>query len=492
MNLLSLELPLRDDKLIAVVKTDRSELRSWLVALPYSDALAAGRQMLDALASCNRVTLDVDERLGLLDEYQSALEVLSGGLNELYRNAGFPLAGQPRQAALLARSLWLELATGFKVAIVDKQEKRFGFGSSRALPPLIHRALAVYYRLYQTTSQVLMPAPDGMWMSCHQLFRFAAEQRVLEENCGQPDGPTLGALYKRLLLLSLADPTRFAPNELTRVIDAIDTYAPYAHFQPVDRELKTAGFFLVRLDTDEPPRFIGARSTEEYRGMALLLDTTDLDSKLERVLIKLEAKAPKTHDRAKVLSWLETMRRLRKQWAIAPKRVFQRIRSNAVIDAVHGLADTARVLRGEVLPPVRWRVLNESPGGYALSARDMPPRALHAGDLVALRAYEENPWMVAAVRWLAQNEDGSLEMGVQIISASALPARCDLDGLPTDVLLLPEVGALKQPALIAAPKSLYTPLRLFEFSTAEGLRRLRAGKLAEQQVSFDLFEYLDD
>ncbi|TJZ79175.1 hypothetical protein [Chitiniphilus eburneus] len=511
---LSLKLPEKDAKLADFVELRPKAVRDWLAALPNHHPLDAGRQILDALASCNRVEVDPEERIKLLDEYQSALALLAGGFEEIYLSQGLPLRDKARQAALLARSLWQELADGYKVALIERLEKRFVFGGNKLAPQLVHQIIAIYYRLYQICCRVSMAMPEGVWLEVHSLFRFGVEHRYLDETRGEPDGPTTSIYYKRLLLLSLADPLRFAPAEQARVIDVVDNYGHYAHFQPVvQQQAMAAGFFLVRLDADEAPHYIGNRAVDDYQGTAMLVDTIDLGKKLHRVLAGLEAKAPTAGDRVKLLLWMDTVRRLIKQWSIAPKRVFQRIRNDATVELCHGLRAAAQSQR-HGLPPfgnghfanaglegmpqgASWRVINESPGGYAVTTREATPGRLHAGDMVGLRPEGDGAWMVASIRWLQQCEDGAIEMGLQILAARAevvllRPAVGLVDAQYEPALLLPEITTLRQPPMIATIKGHYAPLRELSLLAESGPRTVRAAKLVEQQMGYDLFEYTED
>ncbi|UXY15387.1 hypothetical protein N8I74_19080 [Chitiniphilus purpureus] len=508
---LSLRLPEKEAKLAGFVEVRPKALREWLAGLPNHNPLDAGRQVLDALASCNRVEVDAETRMKLLDEYQGTLALLYGGLEALYVSSGFPLRDKARQAALLTRSLWLELADGYKIALIERLEKRFAFGGGKLTPQLIHQVLAIYYRLYQVCSRVSMLMPPGVWREAHRLFRYAVENRLTDYALPDREGaPTTSMLYKRLLLLSLSDPLRFAPSELARVIDIIDKYAQFAHFQPVTSQSSAAGCFLVRLDEDEGAHYIGSRNVDDYQGMAMLVDTLELSKKLHRVLAGLEAKMPAAGDRAKLQLWLETVRRLIKQWSIAPRRVFQRISVEAPIELRHGLGATARSVHdgnppfgnghfgaaglvGE-LPSMVWRIINESPGGYAITSREAPAEQLHAGDVVALRPQGGQGWMVAVIRWLQQCEDGALEMGLQVLSPranAALLRPALVQSRYEAALMLPAIDSLRQPALIATTRGSYAPLREMLLLTGEGERVVRATKLVEQQSGYDLFEYTE-
>ncbi len=65
---LLLDLPETCPELAKAVETDPIRLREWLIGLPTSDVVEAGRAIFDALASLNRIDLGVEERINLLGE----------------------------------------------------------------------------------------------------------------------------------------------------------------------------------------------------------------------------------------------------------------------------------------------------------------------------------------------------------------------------------------------------------------------------------------
>ncbi|WP_432723815.1 hypothetical protein R0381_000775 [Jeongeupia wiesaeckerbachi] len=498
--MLTLALPDFDPRLDGIVERDPAKLRDWLIRLPMSQVLDAGRQVLDALASCNRVRIAPDERFALLEQYCTAIDLLAGGLESLYRVPGLPMGERARQAAQLMRALWQELAIGYKRTLIDRLEKRSLFGNQRLAAQVIQRTMQTHYQQLRLASRTYMAMPAGFWRETHRLFRHAGEHKLLEE--GKDDNqPTSNLYYKRMLLLALADPSRYAQDELDKVIELVDSYAPLIRFQSPSKLGAAAGFFLVRLDQDGPPRYVGARNTDGIDGAALLVDTIELGKKLFRALHALEAKAPLAHDRAKVLMWMEILRRVSRQWSIAPKRLFQRILADTRIELCLGLAATVhttsagQIDTGTASPKIsQWRIVNESPGGYAVRGDAMPAEQARAGEIVALRASADEPWMIASVRWLQQRDDGGIDMGLQVMSAQPTPAMVRAAGPRENVpaqpaLLIPEIAVLKQAAQLAASKGTYAPLRELAVDTGNGVLRLRATKLVEQQMGYDLFEY---
>ncbi|WP_373975621.1 hypothetical protein NT239_02405 [Chitinibacter sp. SCUT-21] len=511
------KIPETDQSLAAVVETDPKKLKDWLIALPTANVIDAARMMLDAMTALNRVKVDADARIALLTEYQSSLEMLTGAFEVAYASPGLPMKESARMAAQLARNVWFELAQGWKIAQHDKLEKRFSFFSSPAKPsPLLLQALLyAYWRVYQVSARLYQSLPEGIWSDAHQIFRYGAEHKVLDEpkNENPKDKSTrsLATLYKQMVLLALADPHRFAGSEFDKVIEIIEGYAPHAHFQPLSKLASSAGFFLIELNTDKAPCYVGNRSLDHYSGQAVLFDTIELAKKLHKAEHAVEAKAPMAKDRVKVQMWLEILRRVIRQWSIVPHRLYQRIPTQSNINVALGLRRTAfrlnqgqhltlgteKILLSEKdLQTTQWQVVNESPGGYGILAHELPKEQARAGEIVALSIADETNWMVASIRWLHQHHNGSMEMGLQVMSAKARPILMRSVQNPeagfSPALLLPAIPALKQAARIATSKGHYTPLREYTVLLADRSHTVRATKLVEQQNGYDLFEFSGD
>lgn len=522
---LLLDLPEMSPALAKVVETHPKRLKEWLISLPTTSVVDAGRQMHDALASLNRIELSPDSRTELLTEYETMLDLLAGGFEAAYNSAGIPLKDRAHQAAVLHMNLWREMCMGWKLVLVTKLEKRGLFGGGGKVDPhAVQRVLYCYWRMFSICSRLYQGLPSGSWGEIHQMFRLGAENQFLDEPT-EPKNRSIATTYKRILLLSLADPIRFAPREQDKVVELVENYAHLAHFQPVSRLTSAAGYFLVELDGDIPPRFIGNRSIDGPGALAVLLDTSELSRYLHKTEAAIESKAPQASDRTKVLARLQILRRVIRQWSIAPQRTYQRIASHSLVDIAFGMRSVVAELNNGALPDSRsetpsvevsgddsdlvqvqaqietrlskWQVINESPGGFAVRSVSVFDEQVRAGDVVALRSFPESGWMVASVRWLQANEDNSIEMGLQVMSSRAVPAMVrptigigPISYLPA--VMLPGIEALKQPARIAACKGTYTPLRELSVLTPEGERKVRAAKLVEQQMSYDLFDYQID
>lgn len=494
---LSLNLPERIPGLSHAVETDPRKLKDWLIALPTAHVLEAGRQILDPLAALNRVQLSVDERVRLLEQYQTSLELLIGGFEAAYAAAGIPMKDKARQAGILARNLWHELALGWKVALVERMEKRSLFGGNKQVPQYVANVLLAYWRLYLVCCRLYMPLPEGVWHEVHQLFMLAAENRYLDEP-SEPKNRTIAILYKRFLLLSLVDPMRFSAQEFDRVLDILDHYGHFAHFVPASRQQVGGACFLIELDQDAPPRYIGQRGMDEILGSVILLDTRDLARQLHKAELAVESKAPAANHRERLQEKLEILRRVILQWTIAPHRTFPRLPASSMVDIVQGLRNVSmQLLPGAAetdMQATRWQVLNESPGGYAVRAIQVEDESVRSGQVVAVRPSGATHWQVAVVRWLQQHDDGTVEIGLQVLAMQPNPVMLSplVEGtgqMAPYALLLPEIPVLKQPQRLISPKGFYMPLREVRLSSTQGDRIVRTGRLIEQQPGYELFEF---
>ena len=60
-------------------------------------------------------------------------------------------------------------------------------------------------------------------------------------------------------------------------------------------------------------------------------------------------------------------------------------------------------------------MINESPGGFALSGDRLANITLAIGQLVCLRPLAAERWLISVVRWLQQRGD-TVEIGVQVMA----------------------------------------------------------------------------
>lgn len=108
------------------------------------------------------------------------------------------------------------------------------------------------------------------------------------------------------------------------------------------------------------------------------------------------------------------------------------------------------------------QMVNMSPGGYCLEWPQDAPNQLKTGEIIGIKETHHANWSVGAIRWVRQDSDGGVKIGVELLSPTALPCAARVvqkAGERSDymrVLLLPEIKP------IGLPMTLLTPMISFK------------------------------
>jgi hypothetical protein len=157
---------------------------------------------------------------------------------------------------------------------------------------------------------------------------------------------------------------------------------------------------------------------------------------------------------------------------------------------------------GSASPPVPYSVqtFNESAGGYCIRWPSEHASKVRVGELLGVRTASDEPrFAVGAVRWLKQDPDRDLEIGVEILSSRCQPGELSLGGKGKDsrspsqarfpCLLLPESqnGARDTSLLTSAP-SLEVGAT-FGLLTHDERRRIQLVRVMESTGNFTRYEF---
>lgn len=509
---LTLTAPTPDRVEDLTVEMRPKHLKEWLDTLPLADPAEAARILSDELGALNRQKVAMETRLKLLELYRDVALKLLPALEDQYLAARLPLPEKNRQVAELARRLHLELANGYKIILLDYQNKRVTLGKGKIVQAAAQRAISALSRILAICYQTYAPFPPGIWFEIHQVFRFAIEQGIANETIAGAEGESsVSLVYKQILLLALASPYQLNPGEAGRILDYLALFGNLAQLQPFAQTGNPAGLHLVQTDSDTPPKAIPQNLDEVDNRNDILLNTLELAHALRHHIGRLEAgEAPKSlrlPDAAKEGGYRDLLLRLLKRWAAAPKRKFNRTQNISRAEVCTGLPTLHHCLGGESATAftrlskdprfvqAKWLIVNESAGGLALRGTfDIPPQ-IRPGEAIGLKADGGSEWHVGAVRWVKSDKADHLEIGAQLLAPKATPVRIKptISG-PAQVfqaaLLLPEVPLLKQPETLVTARGTFAPQRelLLELG-GNTTETIRAGELMEQTASFERFQF---
>jgi len=139
------------------------QVKAWIEALPHAQGAEAAKKMTAHLAALNRAKFDVDDRVQILETYLPFVATVLEELDAIYGKAALPLSTRAREALNQARGLAFELASGYRIAIMDKSGKLIAFGAKKQLPLLAWRAMQFLVAELRASYKAYSPVPTRKW-----------------------------------------------------------------------------------------------------------------------------------------------------------------------------------------------------------------------------------------------------------------------------------------------------------------------------------------
>jgi hypothetical protein len=539
---LNLTVPSVATRVLSEVETRPAKVEQWLAQLPLLNLTETARKVLSTLTIYNRMALDADTRLQILEMFRYTVNLLTLELQKHYLGLPLPLPDKNKTIAEQNRQFQQELAFGYKWVILELAKLMDTPLPPREKEKLTQQLVVAVQRAihYLTESLVISfesysPYPLGVWREIHLLYRFAEQHGLadteIDDQCNRPlKRSSVGNAYKQALLLDLADPYHLPARQIDKIYLYLDRWAMLAQVRPAAAAYDPTCQFMIDL-TSEQAGFVNSpdtvlHETDQYR----LLNTVELARKVHTHLTQLQQGQVLDAEGLGDDFFRDAeglLRRLINAWGLHPRRSFRRsAKSEAEIDIAvgidninywvnggskfvvsstfvgpmpqRGLAGSSEKRGAEIHSPdmeySRWSILDESAGGMALAKKGVIKSRVRVGDILGLRD-EDGAWSVAAVRWARSASPSSVEIGAQRLapSAEAVVIKTinekgeESHFLPA--LMLPEIKALKQPPTLATATGIFRPERVLYMDNGFRLYKIFAEKIVESTGAFERFSF---
>lgn len=517
MAVLLLSVPTQDAFDNPLVERNPRKIAKWLDQLPLLNPAETVTPLLDALQALSRQPLDDRERLKLLGLYQPAVSAVFHGFTQrALRQVPLPAAQRERIKQDMTR-LCLELANGYKWLVLHAHQEGIG----PVQEPLL--LLAAYHAMEQLVHGLLHsfrihgPVPPRVYLEIHQLYAWAEDGGA----CDQPialgsEKVTLGALYRRILLLCCADPARLNEDEVLRLYALLARYADHSLIVSGSCTPPHEGRFGFDLYSDAPPRPCARLDIQVRFTQSRVFDASAVPTAV-RNQAETESQGEADEER-RLLRMLLPQLESTPQRAAPRQDVQQTVLLIAGIPALHyylsdarrlkhGIAQLASGIAVQVIEEASentdysldvWQVGNASDTGYMLH-RASTPHALRVGELIGVVPEESSGAQaaveLAVVRWMRHGKEGGMDIGVERIVGAAAPVRCQLavgavtDAPPRDCLFLPSNSRQSIPATLIAPKRFYARGQRLQVDVGAKTLLVEAGHLVMDTACFDRFVF---
>ena len=476
----------------------------WLAAAHGATKLSDVPALRKHLETLRVASLSAARRVQLLDFlYDHSVRVVAAILPAL-RNIPLPVSRRSRQDIRGAQDLLESLSRDY----MDVLSCSFALGSDdplRAPEMPLWRAVHCLSLHLQMSHLAGAPAEVGLWRMLHDAHASACryqlkDKRVPRQEC------TLEELYLASVLIGCCQPASFSAVELEFIAEYVKVCVESVSLSneaPSGRE----GIFWIDPQRDVPAQAL-SRRTPPPETPVLFFACDTVARRAKDHLDALENGC--TSNQLDLPLFAETpagrgvLRRLVARWGRPPKRKFPRRRHSSRAQLCAGLGELWHLLDTpgkSPASPSEWMIINESPEGWALMHLSGRTEHLRVGDLVAIRTEVENDtpedgWHICIVRWALSENPEHIEVGIQILAPTALPAVFAVTGNASgleqgEALLLPRIPPLRQTEALAVPPGLLGA-RSETFTLVVGrehvvVREVRTTGVCEQTANVEIF-----
>lgn len=508
-------------------------VEEWLDSLPYIDFQSTIRLLYSGMQASNNVPMKSVQRMELVSLYHRPYQYyLDTQIRAGTRQALHTMDTMQNQLNGM-KLLSAQLARACRLAMDEALSHKSLWGQNKY--PLHAILMAMTYLSHTLVFSFLeyAPTPQKVWEGLNFLYRFA--ENVNQQNSGikligggkTGNNSTIEHVFKRVLLISLADPYHLPFGAVWEIYDQLDDWADHARLQPFGPVEAAEGCFVINLDKDQGPlpylKFNTANATNNHR----LLGTAGLQEVIQQHIA--QAGADRSRDNKLSLSPFYAdylLRVIGKAWSTPPKRYFPRKTRDGQLNLAHGLNATYFYLNGEREFKIRivdnqdeelagnytnfiplgmdtphytketWDLVDTSGGGISVSLKDRPANSLRVGDLAGFSLDEKNlarqTFRVGILRWLVRRGNG-YKAGLQIINQPVYPAaiRARMGNLAEREFrraILSGNPDKQKELFVIASKGLFKPDRELEIKYRGKDYQARITNLLESTAFFEQFD----
>ena len=349
------------------------------------------------------------------------------------------------------------------------------------------------------------PAGVGIWQKLHGAYLTAQRYGLADQRLPRQE-LTLEQVYLTALLLSCSQPASFSSRELEFIADYIGRGADLI---VLSKEAPQGqALFWIDQGKDAPAHPLARRMPPPETSIVYFSCDGMAQLALDH-LKSLESGYPAHQldlpDFAQTPAGHGVLRRLVARWGKPAKRRFSRRRQSYRVSLCAGLDNIWHLLSQPEETPANtseWMTTNESPDGSAVMHVSGATDHLHIGDLVAIRAEAKPdapppPWNICMVRWALSENPEHIELGLQILAPTALPAQLAIKPSVPDAaqqaaaLFLPGLPPLRpEEALVVSTGTLAEhpgKFTIFLDQDKIHLREMHATGINEQTSNIEIF-----
>ena len=438
-----------DDVHGVALPTDKGQLKAWVSLLPRANPKETASMLYSGLVKSRAVKMSGSARYSLLEELREAAIDSIAWLERQFVGGTLPLAKDRYAFAQLAINLQIVLADSYRLASFEicAPAGAIPMFKTSQINAALARSQWHYLQALHLNWKLYRSCPKGVWLSMHRVYQFAKHINLEGKDVEDPILSKLVQIehiYNEASLASLMNPLAFPQTGQESLKTLAASFAPHCS---IGSHSVTEKSVKLPIDADLP---VNSELPENevlfFTFSALLKDieTLSYDNKDENfnvsitkgqylsmpvaVLLKVKRSLGIALDRGHIRQFepypIETIVGFNNlHFFVAGQIDFNDYVQQLSQMSGHGLnmsadwmninADTS----SHITMPAA--ALDHSLGGYCIHWPIHPSLRVRIGEVIGLNIQSPDAvpdWMVAVIRWLRYEQDGTVVAGLELIS----------------------------------------------------------------------------
>lgn len=479
---LSLKTPEQNLGNLSFIDAKPEAFAKWVADLPMANLGETSRLLYKAISELNRLECSPDKRSQMLESLRKPIHFACTELSKHFLNSSVTPHEKQTKIINLVSSMHLQLATGYKIVLMETVPNLGAELSRKNFACAAHRVIAELGNVLVLSAQLYMPVPRGLWRDMNEVFRFADDLGLMkylihdETNSFEKD-TSIKRAYKRNILIASCRSNQLRQKEIR---DAWLLFESWSNYVEIGRKYLQSAVFCINLGDDCAPKH-KSLVHDELNDYFYGIDTAELITRITSHLSTIGKNASTNikHLDIPVSASTNLLQHLHHSLGILTKRTFKRISSDGSLDIAVGLsgihfytsgktpfqaltfgADTpaskvstkprrdpwANAFDADTIEmpasmnedsvvdysnhvesaekdfPIHTTLLmNTSPGGYCIQWSGAVPKNAQAGELLCVRENEQKPWSIAVIRWIRNSKQQGTQLGIELLAPRAKP-----------------------------------------------------------------------
>ncbi len=436
----------------------------WLAEPKSDDPLLDLVPLRHHIAAIGKLGLPVLHRLKIDELLQERAERIDQALIPMLLDVKLPL---PLSLGTVAQSLiglraelgeaWLALAREADSEALSRVNRSRAENCLNGMSNLSRQFLAIQV--------IAIPTPLGLWRNVQALYHNAHES-VDPTGTLPVEINAVDSLLKAMLALTATQPEGLTPREIVFLAEYLESRASLVRIDPIAPQA-AGDWYWMGHNLDQPP--VPLERMQPQDGECLYIKFGDLAQQVAQDLDQLNDGVPPRSLglplQAAGADYRNALERARQYWAAPRRRNFNRRPQSLDVSVCAQMSSLWNALTSDPatepdsttceLTYSDWTVFNEGPSGYALVHVVGAVAGIVPGCAIGLRTGQGAAWQICLVRWARSRNSMHVEMGLEVLSPSALPVRIQAlnnrnPEPPVPALLLPALPNINRGESILA------------------------------------------